>query len=185
MSKPPATPRLAPLTVDDMTDDQRELAAPNGAPPLNIFATLVRAPGLYRRWAPFAGKLLAGGKLPARDREIVILRTAFRCKSAYEWGQHVSIAQTAGLTPAEIRGIGVGPAADHWSDHDRALLTAVDELCEAHCVSDTTWKSLAATYSEAQMIETLLLSGHYALLAGALNSCGVQTEQPLPALGEA
>lgn len=30
-----------------------------------------------------------------------------------------------------------------------------------------------------------MLSGHYALLAGALNSCGVQPERTLPALGEA
>jgi len=178
--------RLAPLTFEEMTEDQRALvSATEGTPPLNIFATLVRAPGLFRRWSPFAGKLLAGGKLPGRDREIVILRTAYRCSAEYEWGQHVAIAQAAGVSAEEIVRIGAGPSEDGWSDHDRALLVAVDELQDAHCVSDATWQTLASTYSDDQMIELLMLSGHYALLAGALNSCGVQPERTLPALGEA
>ena len=33
-------------------------------------------PTLFRRWIAFAQKLLAGGTLPAGDRELVILRTA-------------------------------------------------------------------------------------------------------------
>jgi acyl-CoA dehydrogenase-like protein len=34
------------------------------------------------------------------------------------------------------------------------------------------------------LIELVVLAGHYALLAGVLNSLGVQPEGPLPALGE-
>ena len=181
----PSTPRLPPLTLEEMTDEQRELVGGAGSgPPMNIFATLVRAPGLYRRWSPFAGKLLRGGKLPERDRELVILRTAVRCDAAYEWGQHVSIGRQAGLSDEEILRVAKGPGEDGWSDHDRALLVAVDELQDAHCLSDGTWQALAAGYSEEQMIELTFVSGHYALLAGALNSCGVQPEGPLPALGE-
>jgi 4-carboxymuconolactone decarboxylase len=49
------------------------------APTANIFATLVRHPGLFRRWLPFGGKLLSG-KLPARDRELLSLRTGWLCQ---------------------------------------------------------------------------------------------------------
>ena len=56
------TPRLAPVGTDHLTAEQLELLAPTGgAASLNIFRTLVRHPGLYRRWAPFGGKLLRGG----------------------------------------------------------------------------------------------------------------------------
>lgn len=184
MSDHRATPRLAPLTPDEMTDEQRQLAAPTGERPLNIFATLVRAPGLYRRWAPFGGKLLRGGKLPERDRELVILRTALRCACAYEWGQHVGIARAAGLRDEEILRVADGAAADGWSAHDRALIAAVDELQDAHRLSDETWETLGEAYTEEQLIELLFLSGHYALLAGALNSLAVQPEGPLPPLGQ-
>ena len=59
---PDREPRIAPLSPEEMSDDQRELLG--AAPPLNLFATLVRHPGLYRRWAPFGGKLLAGRSCP-------------------------------------------------------------------------------------------------------------------------
>ncbi len=179
----PATPRLAPLSTEEMSDDQRALF--DASPPLNIFATLVRHPGLYRHWAPFGGKLLRGSKLSDRDRELVILRTAYRCDATYEWGQHVAIAREAGISDEEIRRVAAGPDVQGWSTEDAALLRAVDELQDQHCISDATWASLADRYDEKQMIELPMLSGHYALLAGALNSFGVQPESPLPALGEA
>jgi 4-carboxymuconolactone decarboxylase len=185
MTSHPTSPRLPPLAPDDMSDDQRELIGQTGAGsrPLNIFATLVRAPGLFRRWAPFGGKLLRGGKLSDRQRELVILRTALRCDAAYEWGQHVAIARDAGLSDDEILRVAEGPSAGGWSDDDRAVLQAVDDLHDDHCIADDTWSELAARLSEEQLIELPMLSGHYAMLAGVLNSCGVQPEGPLPPLG--
>src|SRR5262249_17456488 len=97
----PASPRIPPLAAAELHAEQRELLA-DGSLRLNIFRTLVHHPGLFRKWLPFGGKLLAGGKLSARDRELVILRTAFRCRARYEWAQHVAIARTAGLTDDEI-----------------------------------------------------------------------------------
>ena len=175
-------PRIGPLAAEDMTADQRALYA--AGPELNIFATLVRHPGLYRRWAPFGGKLLRGAKLPERDRELIILRTAFRCGSAYEWGQHVGIGRDAGLSDDDMRRIATGPAGDGWSREDAAKIRAVDELTDHHRISDDTWAVLASIYTEEQLIEVPMLSGHYAMLAGALNSFGVPPEGPLPALGE-
>jgi 4-carboxymuconolactone decarboxylase len=183
------TPRLAPLAADEQSEDQRQLLASAGAgpgaDPINIFTTLVRHPGLFRRWLPFGGKLLQGSKLPSRDRELVILRVAWRCRAAYEWAQHVGIGRQAGLSADEIRRIAGGPDAEGWSDEDAALLRAVDELHDDSCITDATWAALAARYDEKQMIETTMLAGHYSLLAGTLNSLGVQPEGPLPALGEA
>src|SRR5512133_2754853 len=118
----PQTPRIPPLR-DEEADDQtsvllEEVRLPN-AQAVNVFATLVRHPGLYRRWMPFAGKLLAG-KLPARDRELLILRSAWRCASSYEWGQHVRLAQQAGLSADEIDRVADGPDAPDWNAFDRA-----------------------------------------------------------------
>jgi alkylhydroperoxidase family enzyme len=179
----PAPPRVPPLADADLDDAQRELLGASGSP-LNIFRTLVRAPGLFRRWLPFGGKLLAGGKLPARDRELVILRTAFRCRGAYEWAQHVAIARTAGVADDEIARVATGPDAPGWSADDAALLRAVDELHDDHGIGDATWSALAARYSTEQLIELPMLSGHYAMLAGVLNSLRVPLESDdLPALG--
>jgi 4-carboxymuconolactone decarboxylase len=188
MADKSVVPRIPPLRPDELTTEQRELLGGDG-PQLNIFLTMARYPGLLRKWLPFGGKLLAGGKLAPRDRELIILRSAFRCGARYEWAQHVAIARTAGLTTEEIRRVanrdlGSGDAA--WSDADGTLLRAVDELHDDHCVGESTWDALASRYGTEQLIEIPMLAGHYAMLAGMLNSLGVQPEKSdLPGLGEA
>jgi alkylhydroperoxidase family enzyme len=174
------------LRPDELTGEQRELIGAGATTPLNIFLTMARYPGLLRKWLPFAGKLLAGGKLTPRDRELVILRSAFRCRARYEWAQHVAIAAAAGLTTEEIRRVADGPGGAGWSEADATLLQAVDELHDDHRVGDSTWNALAGRYGTEQLIEIPMLAGHYAMLAGALNSLGVEPERPdLPELGEA
>ncbi|MFL6242119.1 MAG: carboxymuconolactone decarboxylase family protein [Acidimicrobiia bacterium] len=180
----PQTPRIPPLGDDEMDEETtallEEVRLPN-AEAVNIFATLVRYPGLYRRWMPFAGKLLAG-KLPTRDRELLILRSAWRCRSSYEWGQHVRLAKQAGISAEEIDRVAAGPDAPGWEPFDRTLLTAVDELHDDACLTDATWATLASRYDERQMIELPMLVGQYHMLAFALNSLGVQREPGVPGL---
>jgi alkylhydroperoxidase family enzyme len=180
----PQTPRIAPLRDDELTDETSELLEEVRIPSaqaVNIFETLVRHPGLYRRWMPFAGKLLAG-KLPARDRELLILRTAWRCGSPYEWGQHVRLAKMAEISDEEIDRVAAGPGAPGWDAFDATLLAAADELHDDACISDSTWAALAARYDERQLIEVPMLVGQYHMLAFALNSLGVQREPGVPGL---
>ena len=171
-------PRIPPLTEDELDEQQRELLAGvrvDGAPASNIFATLVRNPGLFRRWLPFGGKLLAG-KLPARDRELLILRTAVLCRADYEWGQHTLIARSVGISDQEIERTRAGAEADGWESFDAVLMSAADELHETARISDDTWQSLAERYDERQLIEVPMVVGHYHMVAFALNSLGVPLE---------
>ena len=85
-------PRIHPIPPEERVGDVRELldTATVAGPDANIFTTFARAPGLFRRWLPFGGKLL-NGKIPARERELLILRTGWNCRAEYEWAQHVRI----------------------------------------------------------------------------------------------
>lgn len=186
MTGRPAAPRIPPLERSELDAEQEELLSAGGElRDLHIFRTLVRHPRLYRRWSPFGGFLLQRSSFAPRDRELVILRSAYRCGSAYEWGQHVRLGREAGLSDEEIRRVAAGPAELGWSNEDATLLRAVDELQDDHCLSDDTWSRLRGRFGDEELIELMMLSGHYALLAGVLNSLGVQPEGPLPALGEA
>jgi alkylhydroperoxidase family enzyme len=181
MASAPDVPRLQPVTAHDATDEQRELlqsVATSDDWAINIFATLVRHPGLFRRWLPFGGKLLAS-KLPARERELLILRTGWLCQAEYEWGQHVVIGRGTGITDEDIERVKKG--ADGWSDpFDATLIRAADELHETGCISDETWGELASRYDERQLIEVPMLIGHYHMVAFTLNSLGVQREPGVP-----
>lgn len=168
-------PRLTPLTDADLTDDQRALLGGINldGPAGNIFGTLVRHPGLLRRWLPFGGKLLAG-KLPPADRELLILRTAVNCGTDYEFGQHVLMAKGTGLDDEAVRQIvaGTGP--------DPLLITAADELHQSCELSDGTWAALGERYDTEQLIEVPFVVGHYHLVAMFLRSAGVEREAGVP-----
>jgi 4-carboxymuconolactone decarboxylase len=177
----PETPRIQPLPESEWDDDVRTLLDGRA---INIFTTLVRHRGLYRHWLPFAGKLLMSGKLGARERELLILRTAVNCSAEYEWGQHVLIARQVGIHDDEIRRVREGPGDEGWSEQDATLLRAADELHAHAAIGDSTWAALSDRYDERELIELCMLVGHYHMAAFTLNSLRVQREEGVPGLDE-
>lgn len=171
-------PRILPVTEAEWTDDSRPVLVANSArgPVLNVFATIARHPKLLKRWVVFANHVLNGSTLPARERELVILRTGFLCRSGYEWAQHAAIGRAAGLTDDELVRLTLGSTADDWSDGDRSLLTATEQLVTDHFVDDATWAVLAETWSQQQLMDLVFAVGQYTLVSMALNSFGVQLE---------
>jgi 4-carboxymuconolactone decarboxylase len=187
---PKKQPRIAPLPESEWEGDIAEVlnALPPGADaPIgeyNIFRTLARHPDLFRSWIRFGGYLLVGGTLPATDRELMILRTAVRCRSSYEWGQHVRVSLRLGMDRDVIDRVVEGPTAPGWTEHEATLLRAVDELHDDARISDSTWGALADTYDETQLIELTMLIGQYHMVAFTLNSLGVELDEGLEALPE-
>ena len=178
--------RIPPTTAADRDERTEELLAAfrrADGTDLNIFATLAHHPRLLKRWSAFGGTLLFRGQLPARDRELLILRTAWLCKAEYEWGQHVLIGREAGITEDEIERIPGEEISGEWGPRDQALLRAADELHERSAISDQTWEALAAEYDYQQLIEVCMVVGQYHMVAFTLNSLGVELE-PEPGLAQ-
>ncbi|RZU38697.1 alkylhydroperoxidase family enzyme [Fluviicoccus keumensis] len=141
----------------------------------DVIALLGQYPRLFWPWLAFASRMMPYGKLPPVTREKLILRTAWHCRSRYEWGQHVEIGLRAGLTDTEIVAVARGPHG--WAgDDDAAALDACDELCRDKRVSAPTWERLQARFSGEQLVELTLLVGHYEMLAGFLNTAGLALE---------
>jgi alkylhydroperoxidase family enzyme len=186
---PEQPPRIPPLAENEGDPQVVEIlnALPAGADgpvgEYNIFRTLARHPDLFRSWLGFGGYLLVGGKVPPRDRELMILRTAVRCRSSYEWGQHVRISERMGIEREAIDRVLESPDAAGWPDHEATLMRAVDQLHDDSRISDSTWEALAGEYDETQLIELTMLIGQYHMVAFALNSLGVELDEglePLP-----
>ncbi len=176
--------RIAPVTRAEADDHQRALFDQIGpGEPLHLFGTLAHHSKLFKAWLPFGGRLLFGGGIADRERELTILRTSARCGSDYEWGQHVGIARSAGLDDAAILACAAEQPGDPLGDADLDLLRGVDELVDDHVLSDRSWAALAARYDDAGMIEFTMLVGHYAMLAGLLRSARVEPDGPLPTIG--
>ena len=178
----PASPRIAPLV--DLTDELHVIMggginSPAGTP-LNIFGTIAHHPKLLKRFMNFAGLFLNKGLLPAREREIVILRVGWNCQSVYEFGQHTIIGERVGLSLEEVAALTRDAVAGQWSDDDANLIAMADELCADNCVSDATWQALAQTWNEAELVELVMVAGVYRLVSGFLNTMGVELDADTP-----
>jgi 4-carboxymuconolactone decarboxylase len=171
-------PRIAPLSDAELSPEQSEaLEAFRPGPVLNIFRTLVRAPKALTRFNAWGGYVLSRrNDLSARDREVVILRTGFLCKSGYEWTQHVRIGLREGLTEDEIARIKQGAAAG-WSASDAALIRASDELHADQFITDGTWTELRRHFTEKQAMDVVFTAAQYTQVSMFLNTFGVQLDE--------
>ncbi len=144
-----------------------------------MIGTIAHHPDLLRRWTVFGNHVLSKSTLDARSREILILRAAWLCQADYEWGQHIEIALRAGLSREEIDRVPAGADAAGWSEHDRVLLRAADELHGDQFLSDTSWQALRARFDTRQIMDLIFTVGQYTMLAMALNSFGTQLDAGL------
>jgi alkylhydroperoxidase family enzyme len=123
------------------------------------------------------------GSLPVRDRELAILRAAWLCKAPFEWGEHVKIFKRLGRgTEAEVLRVRQGGDAPGWTDHEAAVIRAVDEFLTDAMISDPTWAVLARGWSEPQLLEFPILVGQYLGVAFLQNSIRVRLMPGNPGL---
>jgi 4-carboxymuconolactone decarboxylase len=186
-----SAPRIAPLLPPDWGAAENDVMSvlPHGRDIIlagwqagtpvvgtNLVCTQLRHPALAKAFLTFNAHFFYASKLPARVREIMILRISWLRHAESEFVAHVKIGRRAGLTDVEIERIQFGPAAAGWAPEDADLLQAVDDLAAQARIDDETWTSLARRFDIEQMIELVFIVGCYETLAMALNSFDVQIE---------
>lgn len=177
------SPRVPPLPEAEWAAEQREILSviTMGRDQVyNIFRTQIRLPDAARAFLAWGSYILSRrNDLPPREREIVILRIGFLCRSGYEWAQHERIGLQVGLTADEIARIKQGLRAPGWSEADRALLQATDELHRDQFITTPTWNALSGHFTESQRINLVYTAGQYTQVSMLLNTLGVQLDDDL------
>ena len=170
--------RITPLPEAEWTDAQRALVqkyVPDGDPG-NALRTLIRVPELADRIFPFLSYVANESTLPARDREILILRTAWLAQNASLWATHASRAADAGLTAEEVLQIAQGPSSEAWAPFEDTLVGLVDQLFGNSSVTDETWAALSERYSLHNMMDAVVTVSDITALSIVFNSFGVQPD---------
>ncbi len=180
MTRDYAEPRIRPVPRGTLPDDVRAALQgwlrPDAADVPAPLDTLARHPDLARAYLGFSRHLLFDSTLPPRTRELLVLRTAAICGSAFERVQHEIIARREGLDDSAIARIAEGPDALGWSPEDALLLRATDELLSRWTLCNSTWAGLRSAYDDRQLMDLVFTVGSYALLAMALNAFGVEPD---------
>lgn len=162
-------PREAPLTA-------ARVEAPAGRG-IAVSRTFARYPTLNQRWSPRQNFILRTSKLTPHQREMLILRMGWNCRSEYEWAKHVGSvgrARDQGLDPEMIA---EGPSASGWDPLEKATLRASDELYTNGVVSDATWRALSETFDAGLMMSAIFTTSDYRAISLSLNTYGVQLDE--------
>jgi 4-carboxymuconolactone decarboxylase len=147
---------------------------------MNVMANHPALGQVYNLWGKH---FLMANTLNTRQLEILVLRIAVKAKSAYEWHNHVGYAINAGMTLEEIAAIRDYPAGGAWSEEEAALIQSVDDLMDAHRISDATWAALSKTLNRQQLMDLTFTIGHYVMTSWAISSFDVPIEAGADAVG--
>jgi alkylhydroperoxidase family enzyme len=183
-------PRIVPLEppFTFRVDAQLRKMMPEGVPPIALFRTFAHNLPMCEAisgWGSY--ELSRRLSLSMRDREIVIDRTCARCGCEYEWGVHVAFfAQRVGLNTDQTASLTHGSAADGcWKDErDRLLIRAVDALHDYSDIDDGLWQELARIFSDANLLDLLLLCGWYHAISFVARGTQVPLEAGAPTFSD-
>ena len=166
--------------VDPATAPERVRETLASTPvPLNIFRMMAHAESNLRSMLRLGGTILSKQQLSGRLRELAILRVAHLSCARYEWGQHVPIAQSVGVTTAQVAALEAGDiTASCFDARERLVLQFTDELVHDVRVSDPTFAAATREFSPREVVELILAVGYYMMIARLLETTGVDLEAP-------
>ncbi len=167
--------RVAPLPPSQWPPELEKIRQ-NLGNPLNIHNMMAHNTALTRAWMPLRNYLVANSSLAPRDRELLILRTALNCDTAYEWEHHVVRGREAGLTDEEIQRVKQGPTASQWPPASRLLLQAADDCFRDSEISDETYLELSLHFDVQQQLDIIATVGMYMTLAAIIKTYRVPME---------
>jgi alkylhydroperoxidase family enzyme len=145
---------------------------------LNIFKIMAHAETNFRPLIMLGTSILTQQQLPAKLRELAILRVARLSRAEYEWVQHVPIAKMTGASDEQVAALARDDAAAACFDPvDRLVLRATDEIVRDGGPSDATFAELQSHFSHREIVELVLAVGFYMVMARLMISTRIDVEE--------
>lgn len=132
---------------------------------LNVYRVMAHHPALLRAWAPLRQHIVKDNALGLERLEVVILRTAYRMGSDYEWAHHVSRARKLGMSDERISTLRDMPIGE-----DGLIARAVDALIDERAIPAALEAELSAAIGRPAVIDLIATVGFYSVLGYLLLS---------------
>ena len=176
------TPRVPPVSDAQMTDVHKAILAKYkaGARPGNAIRTLLTIPPMVDGIFPFQEYIAYQSSLPARQRELLILRTAWLLNSDVIWSEHAAAAKQAGMSAADLRRVAQGPSAAGWDPFEVTLLRMADEMFRNASISEATWKAVTSKLDLNGQLDAVMTVCDFTTAGLLFNTFGVQPDAWFP-----
>src|SRR5215813_12693451 len=143
---------------------------------LNVQRMTANAQKIFVQRSRLSNALFTQTTIDPKLRELAILRTAKDCHSVYEWTQHVPAAKHVGVTDEQIAAIENWQPARCVSEVERLVLQFTDEVNANVKASRETLMALKRHLSAQEIIELLIIIGHWRQTASILETTEVELE---------
>ena len=168
------TERFKTLTEDEMTPEQRRVAAAIKAGPRKAmhggpFQALLRSPELGDLVQQVGAHVRFKSILPDALKELAILVTARHWTAQYEWYAHRRLGEQAGLAPALCDAIAEGRRPEGMSADEALIHDFASELLATGEVGDRAYAAMRDRFGERGVVELLCTLGYYSTVSLILN----------------
>jgi alkylhydroperoxidase family enzyme len=175
-SGPTSHSPLTAIPLAPLPKDVADRVGQAGAPGVNLYRALAHAPRLLGAWIDFAWSLREECETPRPLRELMILRTAQRALSQYEWHQHRLMAAEAGVDEHQVAELPMWRTSPAFTDAERAALALTDALAEGY-VPDQVNAALGEHFDEKARVELTLTAAFYCAVPRLLDALRVPVEE--------
>ena len=130
-----------------------------------LYRTLLHSPPVARGWLSLLTAIRQQCELPARYREIVIIRIAVLNGADYEKQSHIPHAREAGLSDAQIEALSDWSSSTVFGEDDRAVLAYTDAMTRDIQVSDAVFAAVRNRFDDRQLTELTATVAAYNLVS--------------------
>jgi len=146
---------------------------------LNVMKMLANASAEFVPCMRLGGAILGRQKLRPQLRELVILTVSHLEGGTYEWVQHVSIAEAAGVSRAKIDAIEAGQfEASCFDDREQVLLRFTRQVIKDVRAEEETVKAANRYFSPQELVEIIVTCGFYMMLTRLTETTRTDIDPP-------
>jgi 4-carboxymuconolactone decarboxylase len=162
----------APLA--QLPPDVAQALHDRGARQVNLYRALSSSPEVVRAWLGFIWSLRDDlVATPRLLRELMILRTAVRHASPYEWHHHRLMANELGAE--KLAAVADWREAGVFDDAERTVLALADAICDGE-VPGRLAHEVEQRFGSRGLVELAVTASAYVMVPRVLSALGVEIE---------
>ncbi len=139
---------------------------------VNFFRMMGYSPGTFVEIIDLTDAIFKNLTLEDYHKELLVLLVGAHEQATYEWEQHVSVAQAAGVREAQFYAIAEARLGDGeaFPEDERILLNFAKTILEKGKASGVLFKRALRHFSVQELADAIIAVGYYRMLSGFIQT---------------
>jgi len=145
----------------------------------NMFRVMAHRPEIFSTMQAHFGAVLSTGTVPAKLKELIIVRTSQVNETPYCLASHTILARNLGWSDEQLAHLADWPRREDFTSAEKAALRLAEAVTrDANSVSDEQFAELLGFYSEGEIVELLCAIGLFNYFNRFNNALKMEPTQP-------